>query len=148
MRKDLKTGIILGAALVAAALLLISVFSSNIEERHRWKITSESNEEPSSEFTNLQTTTSMPPAGPQAKSQRNKNLPLPEEDTTTPEPKPIRQEEQPQIHIVAEGETLTSISIEYYGSANVWQEILNANRNIIKDANKLSPGMRLVIPNK
>jgi nucleoid-associated protein YgaU len=146
MRKDLKTGIILGGALVAAALLLISVFSSNIEERRRWKITSESNDEPSSEFTNLQTITSIPPARPQAQSQTNKSLPLPEKETTTPEPKPVRQEEQPQIHIVSEGETLTSISIEYYGSANMWQEILNSNRSIIKDANKLSPGMRLVIP--
>jgi len=148
MRKDLKTGIILGAALVAGALFLISVFSSNIEERRRREIFLESNDETSTELTNLQTSTPISPARSQSESQTNKKLSLPEEDEAIPEPKPVRQEVQPQIHIVAEGETLTSISIGYYGSANRWQDILNANLNIIKDANKLIPGMRLVIPKR
>jgi nucleoid-associated protein YgaU len=146
MRTDLKTGIILGTTLVAGALMLISVFSSNIEESRRQKISLDSNAETSTELTNLQTITPTSPARSKSESQTSKKLSLPEEDEAIPESKPFRQEVQPRIHIVAEGETLTSISIEYYGSANMLQEILTANRGIIKDANKLSPGMRLVIP--
>ena len=50
------------------------------------------------------------------------------------------------IHTIREGETLSGISQEYYGSENKWQKILNANRNVIRDANKLKPGTKLIIP--
>lgn len=50
------------------------------------------------------------------------------------------------IHTIREGETLSGISREYYGSENKWQKILNANRSVIKDANKLKPGTKLIIP--
>ena len=50
------------------------------------------------------------------------------------------------IHTIREGETLSGISREYYGSENKWQKILNANRNIIRDANKLRTGTKLIIP--
>ena len=51
-----------------------------------------------------------------------------------------------RFHIVGKGETLSDISYKYYGSANKWQKILDANRNVIKDANKLRPGVKLIIP--
>jgi nucleoid-associated protein YgaU len=50
------------------------------------------------------------------------------------------------IHIVSYGETLSAISAKYYGSANKWHKIFNANRSRIKDANKLKPGIKLIIP--
>lgn len=49
-------------------------------------------------------------------------------------------------HIVSKGETLSDISYRYYGSANKWRKILSANRDAIKDANKLTPGTKLIIP--
>ena len=148
MRKDLKTGIILGAVLVSAALLLVSIFSYNVGERRRWKNPAESDDKASDQFTNLQSTTSMSAAHTQTKTEpEQKPAPL-RNNTSTNEAGADRQEPKRQIHIVAEGETLTSISIEYYGSADMWQKILNANKGIIKDANKLHPGMRLVIPNQ
>ncbi len=51
-----------------------------------------------------------------------------------------------KFHIISKGETLSDISHKYYGSANKWQKILDANRNVIKDANKLRPGIKLIIP--
>ncbi len=51
-----------------------------------------------------------------------------------------------KFHIVREGETLSEISRKYYDSANKWQMILEANRQIIKDVNKLRPGTKLIIP--
>ena len=51
-----------------------------------------------------------------------------------------------KFHIVREGETLSKISSLYYGSAGKWQKILDSNRNTITDANKIKPGMKLIIP--
>ncbi len=51
-----------------------------------------------------------------------------------------------KFHIVRKGETLSEISRKYYDSANKWQKILEANRQIIKDVNKLRPGIKLIIP--
>jgi len=52
----------------------------------------------------------------------------------------------PVFHTVAGGETLSEISQRYYGTAGNWQKIFEANRKSIKDAHKLVPGTRLVIP--
>ena len=51
-----------------------------------------------------------------------------------------------KFHIIREGETLSIISYKYYGSANKWQMIFKANRNVIKDVNKLRPGTKIIIP--
>jgi nucleoid-associated protein YgaU len=51
-----------------------------------------------------------------------------------------------RFHIVRQGDTLSAISKKYYNSANKWQKILDANRSQISDANKLKPGMKLIIP--
>jgi nucleoid-associated protein YgaU len=60
--------------------------------------------------------------------------------------------EQPQkikttrFHIVRKDETLSAISQQYFGSPNQWRKILDANRSLIPDANKLRPGTKLIIP--
>ena len=51
-----------------------------------------------------------------------------------------------KFHIVRQGETLSDISYKYYGSANKWRMILDANRDVVKDANKLRPGTKIIIP--
>jgi nucleoid-associated protein YgaU len=51
-----------------------------------------------------------------------------------------------RFHTVRPGETLSSIAQQYYGSANDWRKILAANEKTIKDANKIAPGTRLIIP--
>lgn len=51
-----------------------------------------------------------------------------------------------RFHIIQRGETLSKISAQYYGSAGKWRKILEANRDTIKDANKLTPGTKIIIP--
>ena len=67
------------------------------------------------------------------------------------EPDTARYEQDEKItttrfHIVQRGETLSGISQQYYGSASRWQRILQANQDTITDANRISPGTKLVIP--
>jgi hypothetical protein len=75
-----------------------------------------------------------------------------EETTIGGNPTKQANNEQPEkikterFHIVRSGETLSDISYKYYGSADKWQKILDANRSRLKDANTLIPGMRLTIP--
>jgi len=66
-----------------------------------------------------------------------------------PEPARVEQEEKittARFHIVRRGENLSTISRQYYGSANQWQKILAANKETLKDPNKIAPGMKLIIP--
>jgi nucleoid-associated protein YgaU len=51
-----------------------------------------------------------------------------------------------RIHVVAEGDSLTRISLRYYGTPNRWQDIYNANRDVLKGENALRPGQQLKIP--
>ena len=51
-----------------------------------------------------------------------------------------------KFHIVRRNETLSAISQQHYGTANKWQKILQANKDVIKDANKITPGTKLIIP--
>lgn len=62
-------------------------------------------------------------------------------------PGPVIRPSMPtRVHVVVEGDTLTRISIRYYGMNNRWQEIYEANREILKGENALRPGQRLRIP--
>jgi hypothetical protein len=44
------------------------------------------------------------------------------------------------------GDTLSSISREFYGDANQYLRIFEANRDILRNPNMISPGQELVIP--
>jgi nucleoid-associated protein YgaU len=49
-------------------------------------------------------------------------------------------------YTVKAGDTLSKISREFYGDPNQYSKIFNANRNILADPNKISPGQDLLIP--
>jgi chromosome segregation ATPase len=51
-----------------------------------------------------------------------------------------------RIHIVVEGDSLSRISMRYYGTPNRWQEIYNANRDVLQASSTLRVGMQLRIP--
>jgi nucleoid-associated protein YgaU len=52
----------------------------------------------------------------------------------------------PRTHVVVEGDTLTKIARKYYGSSSRWEDILNANRDTVKDEKSLVVGSTLKIP--
>ena len=58
----------------------------------------------------------------------------------------IAKTQENNFHIINEGETLSLIATKYYGTASNWRKIYNANSSIIKDANKIRPGTKIVIP--
>jgi nucleoid-associated protein YgaU len=51
-----------------------------------------------------------------------------------------------RFYIVGKNQTLSEISRLYYGSASQWQKIVDANPSLLKDPNKIKPGMKLIIP--
>jgi nucleoid-associated protein YgaU len=53
---------------------------------------------------------------------------------------------QQQTHVVASGDTLSKIAKRYYGDANQWRRIYEANQDIIKNPDLIHPGQQLKIP--
>ncbi len=53
-----------------------------------------------------------------------------------------------QFHTVASGDTLSKISAKYYGNANEYNRIFEANKPMLSDPNKIYPGQVLRIPPK
>ena len=72
------------------------------------------------------------PAEPAVTSNENNN------DRVTGEPQ--------RFHVIEQGQNLSKISSIYYGSPNHWQKIVDANPDVIKNPNKIKPGMRIRIP--
>jgi nucleoid-associated protein YgaU len=52
----------------------------------------------------------------------------------------------PETYLVQEGDTLWSIAQFLYGEGIRWQEILDANRELLQDGTLLSPGQELLVP--
>jgi nucleoid-associated protein YgaU len=136
MQKDLKIGLALGLVLMASALLWLATRPSLSPIARMSRFPDAAPEQQSFELANeTDTAEDQPPA-------------------TSPEPKVTdsAQYEQTEkiktqkFHIVLKGQTLTQISQKYYDSAGNWKKILNANRDKIKDPNKLIPGTKLIIP--
>ena len=141
MHKDVKIGMVLGLVLVAAVAVWLSTRSS-LSVRSRLL-----------ESRSIQ----LPQAPQQAPS--DTNFPSSISVATTSEVIPEQNEvsdfvvydqtptiKSQKFHIVAKGETLSSISSKYYGSAGKWKKIYDNNRDIIKDPNSLRPGTKLMIP--
>ncbi|MHC4517380.1 MAG: LysM peptidoglycan-binding domain-containing protein [Planctomycetota bacterium] len=94
-------------------------------------------------------------AQPSGAFQQSSAPPFPVADRATPsrpeESDQTRYEREEKItttrfHIVRPRETLSAIAKQYYGSPNRWPKILEANRDILKDPNKITPGAKLTIP--
>jgi nucleoid-associated protein YgaU len=51
-----------------------------------------------------------------------------------------------QYYEVKKGDTLSKIAREHYGDPMLYPRIFEANRDILKDPNKIKPGQKLRIP--
>jgi nucleoid-associated protein YgaU len=51
-----------------------------------------------------------------------------------------------RTHVVAKGDSLSKIARQYYGDANQWQRIYEANRDQISNPDLIHPGQNLKIP--
>ena len=53
---------------------------------------------------------------------------------------------QQRTYTVKPGDSLSKISKQLYGNANEYMKIFEANRDVLSDPNKISPGQTLKIP--
>jgi nucleoid-associated protein YgaU len=51
-----------------------------------------------------------------------------------------------ETHVVVSGDSLSKIAKHFYGDANAWKRIFEANKDILKDPNKIFPGQKLKVP--
>lgn len=51
-----------------------------------------------------------------------------------------------KVYVVVSGDSLSKIAQREYGNANQWNRIYEANRDILKDPDKIYPGQKLRIP--
>ena len=54
--------------------------------------------------------------------------------------------DQPRTITVQPGDSLSKIAKREYGNANEWKRIFEANKDLIKDPDKIFPGQKLKIP--
>jgi nucleoid-associated protein YgaU len=52
-----------------------------------------------------------------------------------------------RTYTVKPGDSLSKISQEFYGQANQYMKIFEANKDTLKDPNAIKPGQKLKIPN-
>jgi nucleoid-associated protein YgaU len=71
--------------------------------------------------------------------------PMPHASTQTG-PNPVQARGGPRTHTVKKGETLTHIARHYYGKASEFNKIFEANRDQLKDPDKIREGMTLNVP--
>ena len=53
-----------------------------------------------------------------------------------------------KTYVVKSGDSLSKIAKQEYGNANEWNRIFEANRDVLKDPDKIYPGQTLKIPAK
>jgi len=55
-------------------------------------------------------------------------------------------QQESRMYVVESGDTLSKISQKFYGSANQYMKIFEANQDKLTDPNKIMPGQQLRIP--
>lgn len=143
MQKDFKIGMVIGLVLiVVVALWLCTRPSLSTKARMLRSYESEPTQETS--IGQMRFVTNLPNSPSLKATTEIEGERLSKPDVTViSNPEKI---ETQRFHIVRRGETLSDISQRYYGAANKWQKILDANRNVIESANKLRPGVKLIVP--
>lgn len=50
------------------------------------------------------------------------------------------------FYVIEKGDTLSAIAKRFYGDANAYPKLVEANKEVIKDADKIFPGQKIRIP--
>jgi nucleoid-associated protein YgaU len=98
------------------------------------KLGKHDDEEPKTDFSNVQSGSSSTAPEP---------APLPPVGEI---PTPTSTTGQSQTYVVVAGDSLSKIAKHYYGDANKWHRIYEANRDQIKNPDLIHPGQKLTIP--
>jgi nucleoid-associated protein YgaU len=131
MQKDFKIGLAIGVIFAVGVVLWLATLPNLSARARALQAASHINPSP-------QTPPYVAPPAPSGVEGNNV------EDNI--EPQVTSNETRTRIHIVQKGDTLSSISAKYYGSARQWRKILAANRDNLPDPNRLTPGVKLIIP--
>ncbi len=51
-----------------------------------------------------------------------------------------------RTYVVQSGDSLSKISKKFYGDANSWKRIFEANKDVVKNPDLIQPGWKLRIP--
>jgi nucleoid-associated protein YgaU len=67
--------------------------------------------------------------------------------STAPSPSASTDEAKTdRMYVVQGGDSLSKIAKKFYGNANSWKKIFDANRDVIKNPDLIQPGWKLQIP--
>jgi len=66
--------------------------------------------------------------------------------STAPAAPPASPAPAPRTYTVAAGDSLSKIAKKFYGDANKWKRIFEANRDSVKNPDLIHPGQVLKIP--
>ncbi|MHC4265965.1 MAG: LysM peptidoglycan-binding domain-containing protein [Planctomycetota bacterium] len=143
MRKDFKTGMLLGLGLAVAAVFWLS-------SQDRFSIKSQVMQSAESGTSEQPSTSKVRYIAPLPGSQNSSGQGLKAQNNIVYKEPVISSniDKQERIHVVSKGETLSSISSLYYGTSTKVNKIFDANRDKLKNPNDVTAGARLVIPDQ
>ncbi len=157
MRNDVKIGMLIGTALVAAAMVTVAVWpGASIEARLlRTSRTAEAEASQGGASTHAGASATAGPA-PRPVSEPPRDPPRETLEAARAAVQSVQPAADPataqvptstmRTHVVQPGQTLSHIAQEYYGSATQWRKIAEANKTVLPDPDRVRPGMRLKIP--
>ena len=165
MRSDLKIGMIVGILVVAGIIIYLVGNSGKSEKSLPPVITPDKTPASSSVAPPAISTQAESPKDRSAQPPSEKLVVVPPPGKVTevkippdiaqekPRPENISPQEQgepvirpPRFHTVKEDDNLSVISEKYYGHSRFWQVIYDANRQLIKNPDRLQVGWQLRIP--
>ena len=63
-----------------------------------------------------------------------------------PDPSSLSSAATERMYIVQSGDSLSKIAKKFYGDANRWKTLFDANRHVVKNPDIIQPGWRIRIP--
>ncbi len=168
MQKDLKIGLVVGLGLIAGVVVWVATRPSMSPEARMGQQQQqtapveqpgpgkEPNERPLVSVITRSPEVNLPPPGPAVPVAPPVETPPRETVAVAEKPaegvvdstvhEQTEKIETQRFYIVRRGDTLSKISVTYYGSAAQWRKIFEANKGTLPTPDKLTPGQKLIIP--